>query len=535
MASKSVFTRRIFTFVLLLILIMPLLGYAYTPATIRQRLGHDFSEEYWAVEYDILSRQLRVDYTPGPYADEYLPGTYDPHPYLSAANYIAYFNTGQVRTVYLGLTNFSRVTHEKTHQGVLPYQMLLQFYHLPNNHYIVSQNIFGGLVAYERSNVTRNIPGSSDAIYYGHSLNMDEHKTLLNSIFNDELGFSPFSKNPPIVTPLEIEKTTNDNQIEYNFGMSYENLFILWQPFQSNMDLNRTDNANELLSSIVAISHLESLNFTYKLRSSNLQNQAINATIETEYDIGAVTDLWILGDGDEETVNLGGTHYSVDSENIDIGRYNTTEAIVHRLSRNENSTGFSLGLGNFAQVAHISIQPDADRLQSVGFRDSANNAILPDALQHNLSAVNIFAGDIQAFAIDFASKPDYLLNGTDLYDAPVSTYPTSAINVPTYGNLNRLFMNFITPHLEGVIRNRLLEQGRFARRRQPSVTINMDTQELFYVICFPEWNGLPIHQDPLFTAFASPEDINFSAILRISTIALVIGLVGTIIVLKRKK
>ncbi len=41
------------------------------------------------------------------------------------------------------------------------------------------------------------------------------------------------------------------------------------------------------------------------------------------------------------------------------------------------------------------------------------------------------------------------------------------------------------------------------------IEIDVDRRNILYAICFPQWSGKSIYQDPTFTAFVNPFDLGF--------------------------
>ncbi|MHA1855605.1 MAG: hypothetical protein ACTSYY_06115, partial [Promethearchaeota archaeon] len=210
---------------------------ALDPSPISKETGHRFIEEYWGINYDVLSGKLVEDYTPGPYADELNDTGVDPTPDADANYYIAYINLGQVQTIFMALSSYTIYGETANFTGCAPYQIMQQHFRTPSGAHVIVQNSFAGLVAYQENDVVNGVPDKNDSLYYGDSLHSQYHKFLLNNRLFWSLGYRPLDENEKIIsTPVLPEKTVEGDQVSYKFGMNYENLFIVWHDMNEDAD-----------------------------------------------------------------------------------------------------------------------------------------------------------------------------------------------------------------------------------------------------------------------------------------------------------
>jgi hypothetical protein len=474
--------------------------------TVTETLGHSFEEDSWAIEYDVLSGKLIKDLTPGPNSSDYKDLAQDPSPFRDSKFYAAYINTGQVQTFYMALMNYTFDNRNVSNQGVAPFQVLLQHYRAPGGNHVIIQNSFAGLVAYQENGTVNGVPDKNDTMYYGYTLNSEMHKHMINRYLSTEIGYSPFNQNLiPKVTPLPLSNTTTGDLIEYTFGMSYENLFVLWHQIDRSDDMNTTTKAVNVLDKIVAISSLDSINFTYKLTGTVVEDKAVNITTTTEYDIGKTSDLWILNDNKNYSEAIGGKFYNLThSPTRTVSRYNTTTAVANRLAGNINLTGFGLGISNFARITVLSGNKSAQNDTQV--IDNAGGLVDGERANYNVTKLDIRAGQKPAFLIDFASKPNYTLNNGTPMAAPVKLYPNLQVKSPVLHHLDELAQRYLKPMVTQAISVRLQKTKEKLDVKESDITIDVKKRHLFYTICFPKWEGKQINQDPTFVAFTEPVD-----------------------------
>ncbi|MHA2000547.1 MAG: hypothetical protein ACTSVU_00475 [Promethearchaeota archaeon] len=508
-----------------------------------EKTGHSFLEDYWAIEWDVLSNQMKYDYTPGPLADQFNDTSVDPTPNWDANYYVSYFRTGQVQTIYMALLDYSRDVYNNTYYGISPYQMLQQHFRTAGGKHVVVQNTFAGLLAYQNNNTNNSVPDREDRVYYGQSIQSQYYKHVLNNVFETQTGERFLNEQRlPTATPMPIEHEVTNTTFKYTFGMSYENLFFVWARMDLDQNFTEAVAGRDLLSRIVAFSTLKSLNFTYTISGDVYEDRPVNVTTTTEYDIGAVDDLWIVDESQSHTETLGGTFYNIWFSPHTLSRYNTSETIENRLAGNEDLPGFSLAVANYARVTVIAASV-ADQ-NAFEIRDQNNRTVDGDHVNQTASCLNLRAANRPAFKIDFASKPDYTLDGGAPMPAPVKLYPNLAIKDRSINNIDGLTMRFLNGFNRAMVQARIDHVKEKYNITNDQINIDVNKRNVFYAICFPEWGGKTINQDPTFVAYADPGELianiqsklaNIDGFnLGVLALAGLVGIVSTFAIIRRK-
>lgn len=478
--------------------------------TVSNVIGHKFTEESWAIRYDVLSKKLVEDLTPGNYSGDLDSSIPDQAPYRDAIFYIAYMNLGQVQTVYMAFDSYSNDNRNMTYYGVSPYQIIQQHYRTAAGKHVIVQNAFTGLVAYKENGTLNGVPDRNDSLYFGDSMNNQLYKYYLNRLLVFTLGYYPFDMDKtPSATPKVLTKSETSDSFEYRFGMDYSDLFIVWYPVEIPDDVNEISKGDSLLGKVVAFSELAYLNFTYTLSGALVEDKPVNVTLTTEYDIGPINDLWIVNDPQDKTEALGGNYYYLFTLGKAISHYNSSDSILARLSGSENIPGFSLAVSNYARI--INIEATVEDAYDTEVTSDNGTVIDGDQANENVTSLDLRTGNKPAYKIDFASKPDYTLNGETTYDAPVKLFPFSRIRNPIFNKLDAYAFVYLNAMTRSMIQARIeLAKEKFSLEDK-QLTIDVTRRNVFYTICFPEWGGQSIYQDPTFTAYADPGDLSSAA------------------------
>lgn len=471
--------------------------------SVSERIAHKFTEESWAIRYDVFSNKLVEDLTPGNYSDDLDETIPDQAPFTDAIFYIAYMNLGQVQTVYMAFDEFSRDTRNVTYSGVSPYQMIQQHFRTAAGKHVIVQNAFTGLVAYKENGTENGVPDRNDSLYYGDSLNNQLYKFYFNRLLSFSMGYAPFDLDVvPQAFPKILELSEDGDRFTYTFGMDYTNLFLIWYPINIPDDLNELTTGTSLLSHAVAFSDLAYLNFTYTLSGQRVEDAPTNITLTTEYDIGPITDLWIVNDDQVKAENIGGEYIDVIGTENDLAHYNTSEAITTRLSGTSELPGFSLAVSNYARI--INIEATVEDAYDTEVVDDEGEIVDGEDANENVTSLDLQTADRPVYNIDFASKPDYILDDNATYDAPVKLYPHSRLRNPIINKLDTMAFLYLNQITRTMIQARIDFVRENLNLEGKQLTIDVSRRNIFYTICFPEWNGQSIWQDPTFTAYADP-------------------------------
>ena len=501
--KKIAFSLITCLLVLSIFTVMPL-GQA---ASVESGIGHNFSEEYWSILYDFAGDYLEKDYNPGPLHDDVSEGLTDNNTQVDSKFFIAWNNIQNVQSLYIAMQNFTWDVSNTSVSlyGCAPYQLLLQHFRPPGqtNIHIFVINTFLGLLAY-REDITNpgipDIPDENDSLYMGWSYYSEYHKFIANLIFwaNGVPEYMHFD-NETITTavPIPMKETEPDT---FKYGMSYKNVFILWQKINVTEGLDDSITQVEIIQKCSAFALLSEINFTYVV---SYQDSTIpdlrEVTTTTEYDIGEITDLWVIGDNETATDYFGGENIEITIPvSTDIGYYNET-AVANRIDGSLLIPGFSLAVINHVNILVMNLSNWRNQFQYTGstdFVDENDNTL--GASAKNITAAKYDFMDEPAYKIDFASKPNYLLNGVDEYPAPTRVLRNDAIKTPL-GFMEQLYVRAV---LAGMIAN--LTGSKLAGLIA-FFTVDLDKAKFFYLTCFPIWSGGTINQDPTFIVYIEGE------------------------------
>lgn len=524
-------------------LIFSLLGLSFLtsiPSTVgaapsmESTLGHNFTEEYWSGLYDFAGDHLVADFNPGPLNGSVTTGLTDSDPNINNIFYGAYTNIGNVQSLYLAFNNFTWGGSTNTSlYGCSPYQVLAQHF-VPAgqpNYHILAINSFLGLLAYKdnKTDGKTSLPDQNDEMYMGWSYWSEYHKLVANLMFHANglpqwMYFNKTQRTTP--EPIPLEQTTTANGTSYTYGMTYNNLFILWQKVSITEGLNETVTEAQILTKCSAFALLDSLTFRYIVNYTDSVDQPGLKEVKTstEYNIGEITDLWVVGDDANNATAFDGQHYSISTPiSEDLCYYNqTNNGVGQRLNGTVDTPGFSLAVINTANIIVMNALGLA--VPNQDFVDHAGGSL--GASTKNITAAQLDIGSKAAYKIDFASKPKYTLGGTTEYDAPTRVVKNTAVSTQL-GFLQRFLLTVLIAGFVGNITGNAFGWV--------TTLLKMNEVKFYYATCFPEWAGQTITQDPTFTAYVGTStNIPGYDLIIVS----VIGLMGTTYVffkIKKKK
>ncbi len=500
-------------------------------------LGHTFEEEYWSVVCDSAGTHLVSDFGPtGSSSSAITTGLTDANPVIDNNYFGAYTNVGGVKSLYLAMQNFSwDITggvKNTTLYGCSPYQVLVQHFQPPNEpkkHFVVI-NTFLGLMAYQ-DNLTdglSGLPDENDTLYMGWSYRSEFHKFLANVVFlangmPEWMFFDNTTRTTAVPIPCEKVGTT------YRYGMSYKDVFILWQKIGGS-EIDGAVTGAQVLEGVSAFAMLDELNFTfvvdYKLSTENPEYGEV--TTSTEYDIGQMSELWIVGDNESVATEFGGVNFDLSTPDIDLAYYNSSD-VSTRLTGNSTTPGYGLAVVNTAKVYGFELVNTflgelPVTLPHSNFTDSSNDTL--GVGMETITESEFNSSGNPAYKIDFAGKPNYTLNGVDEYAAPTRVLRNEAVNInPGPGIFERVFLGTLISMFVGNI------TGNWLAGVASGFQIFL--VDFYYATCFPEWSGGTINQDPTFTAFVAPPSSN--NLIWVIAGAGIIGLAAIVLILRRRR
>lgn len=469
--------------------------------------GHDLNERYWSLIYDFAGDYVVQDYNPmGPYVLNRTIGNNDSINHTDANFFMAWNNLQNVHNFYFAMQNYTWNQTEDYFYGSAPYQYYLQHFVIPlTNTHVFTLNKFLGLLAYEDNSTEgiEGIPDENDSLFMGWPQFSEYHKYIINILFEALSVPQEFwINNETRSSAHPLKMTHNESTNTYEFGMSYQNLFILWQKLELEYGLNESlgQDIDPLLNNCTAFSIISNINFTFRISIENsLLGKKVITT--TEYDIGELTDLWMIGDNQSIAESFGGSHFNLSFvPDSDFGYYNTSSSIGNRLNGTSSIPGFGLAVINSANIAVVKMKSFFGLFsypESVGIEHfiDEDGEILGNSTQNITQAGYNQLGQ-KVYNIDFASKPNYLWNGTNKYEAPtrvlannaVKTNITGLIDSVAYGVIYIFILQSIGHPLSGLLTaDMVLDQFL--------------SNEFYYLTCFPIWAGSNITQDPIFNIY----------------------------------
>ncbi|MHA1339274.1 MAG: hypothetical protein ACTSRZ_11175 [Promethearchaeota archaeon] len=510
---------------------------AGTDTTFQNYSGHSLYEPDFAFIYDVVGDQLVQDFTPGEYAANISDGLVDSKPNTDMNFYVAYTNMGQVQTIYIANQNITLDTANATKYGCAPYQLMINHFRAPGNLELFVINAFLGVLAYRENGTEKNgVPDANEQLYIGWTAFSELFKFLFNQGLQHS-GIPSYNLYNPaqraVGTPIMINKTIDGDKNVYTYGMSYQNIFVVWQRIDVEEQLNDTDHLDyvAITRHVAAVGLLKSLNFTFEVSGVNSTQGYTNVTIQTLYQIGELENLWVFGDNASVAASLGGYGYKYNTniEQLDIALYNTSVAIENRLIGNSTLPGFGLAVANYMHVVILGTRPPASYI-----KDKLAGTLDPENQDANITRADVMLQvrrkAVKAFEMTHEGKDTYILDGntSDPKQAYMKVVRNTKLRNPIATFLYWHARNYLINIYESV-------SSDFTIADRLKVVFNRGS--MFYMTCFPEWNGKSIVNDPTFTVFAGA-GTSLGFLLETWHIILIAGLVGAaiaIIVIQKKK
>jgi hypothetical protein len=387
----------------------------------------------------------------------------DWHAYL----YLNYVNVSGIQMLYAGLSN---ITMNQTSLSV-PLQTFMMHYKSKDGlKDVITSTSFMMLLAFNETEDTifQKSPDRNDTLYASFSLGCN-----LSQYFGN-------STPPGLSSTTKIIPLTTTNNRTWTWGMKYTNLTAIW--WKTSIDPNNPTRDPRP----IAITRYDELTFVYNLTINPTTGKA---TMNIDYTIGKMTDLWVIGWLIIFPVVF---HYNA------TGCY-TPKGV--KLS-NENIYRFLQNQG--IKMSIVQFQSTVILDHSAYYRSGSVNVTDNEVFVDN-SKISTFANDGEKiFDADFSSKTTYkLFNCTD--------DPTEN-EFATYNTTTR------TCKIAGFARNPIFQVHTSLMRFIPLVVAHMDPAlyqqakdhlldmnyaDYFYVIAYPVYSGYRIVHDPTYTAYCS--------------------------------
>lgn len=354
---------------------------------------------------------------------------------------ISYINRNDMQAFLVALHS---VTNEENGTGTLPYQLFGMHFVTESGEEVFISALFAFLLAYEDTN-GNDIPDPASEKMF-HVIPFGAGKNSENTSY------------PPKVSAIVAEKVSADH---YRFGMKYENLYAIVTENYFGFHIFKTG----------YIAKFAELSITYDI---TINENTGEVTAETYYDIGRVTELWgfILG------IPIKLAPEDIPS-NFGLSAVHYVTVFTSKYSVKGSDSGNSINTGVTKPInENITIDVGGDRAFEIGFR---GNFSLYD------KDGNLMKKDEPAVNILLKARP--LDIGLVLWQLGFSA---GVFSFMAYSLSDYIQENYDNP-------KDLMEQSL-----NPFNEKGFRASALWYVVCFPKWEGYRIEHDPVYTAYASP-------------------------------
>ncbi|MCK5616910.1 hypothetical protein KAR91_84390, partial [Candidatus Pacearchaeota archaeon] len=459
------------------ILLLTLLLFT-TPVQATDFADHSFSEDYFAIEVDLVGTgtALDPDYENPDLVRDLLDDTAvtkDSNKNEDWQFYLAYMNKSGIETAFSALEKFE---HDLTFGDLLkpnvrniidtlglydeelkktifhinataPFQQLVQHYDTPWGEDVFVTNNFMALIAYSADSTDRDIDISDD-IYLGYTFSFQE----LTEAVNDVIKADPDHDEADTIGNFNYEASFEETADGFKFGINYTNVFVLWQPIKVKPkgvdifgieDLSRDDMGGIIFGQdIVAASVLDYLAFEYEFETNEFTgaNKYVEGLVTSHYHIGE-TNFLVVNEPDYDSgVNWNHTPFSI----APVYEFEVPSNLKNKIvpdPRNPLTETIKIPEKVEIPLPMLSFYFDDDaktrmRMEN-GFGISVMTAtttfgvsvIDPDtsALTHNPDDINLMMGGNTYFSTIFQGKKEYKLHGLETLWPDIPTEHNASI------------------------------------------------------------------------------------------------------------
>jgi hypothetical protein len=556
--------RKIIFGISVIVLLMVLTLTSPAKAVITEFAGHSFSEEYFAIEVDLVGDGTSV-FDPDPEHPDLISDLLDSAAVTGDLNefediqfYLAYMNDSGIETAFSALEKFEHVItlkdlirgdiHDKIYaagglvpalrtalntpishiNATAPFQQLVQHYTtseaLGYKDVFVTNN-FMALIAYS-ANSTDQLMDSEDDLFLGYTFCVQNLTKALNAITapkGHEIGQFNYKSS--------FKKTTTG----YEFGINYTNMFVLWQKidvapkavdvFGAGSQYIKDDTGGIIFGGeIAAASVLDYVSFNYVFETTNFTgaNSYIEGRVTTQYDIGetnllitAHDDATFIADGiaagnftDTDHAFIQAPSYTIDIPsylaNYDFSLVPGVPDIPSSVTINLPSLAFYLG-----DDAKTRIKMRNGFGLTVATATTTFGVDVEDpTYAKDGDDLNLNMGGKTYFFTEFTGKKTYKLQGLeDLWgidptaDRPVYIVPFDPTGWGVAGVAKAYFaVEFGLAY--GFTKFIAKEVGEFMSM-SANATAYVSAMLYFTFTEFPEWYGGEIIHDPSYSAVAA--------------------------------
>ncbi|MHA1449076.1 MAG: hypothetical protein ACTSP4_06610 [Candidatus Hodarchaeales archaeon] len=515
--------------------------------------GHDFDEEYFALDVDFNSDPADYGNLPSSTVliKDYIDPTNskivtDPTDDKDRQFFLSYTNTSGIETAYLALEKVEQdivVSYDALGleftlghaNGTAPFQSLVQHYE-SYFHDIFVTNFFNAFIAYETSS---NDPwlDSGDDMYLGYSM-VESHLLDLISTGIGNAGWDPID--PYGWEAFYNQPAVSGSETTTSWGIEYSNMMVFWQELEASFPTPEglptgvaIEGVDGLITGqdLVAAALFDTMKFTYEMTETTTTvpdptqdyNWSVTeAEITTKYDLGAIS-LLITRDSQSKLTELQTNIDGIDANNsfcipstvLTIGSVTIgTTTYVFTVTTPDlcfyKDTAARLridaaAMENYATGMGLTVVSSTNMF-SVGYE-----VTFPDPVTGQEVSYPIVVGGEEVFDTSFTGKANYTLDRT-IDGGLLSTHP---IKVDTFYPSNSTYVqNIFTDYFEYEAKMMIHFLVFMAKQTSPLIAnldpsnpsdIQMDVDHSGYLtlLQMPEWSGYPIVQDPTFSAVAA--------------------------------
>lgn len=525
--------------------------------------GHNFSEDYFAIEIDLVGEGTSV-FDPDPEHPDLIRDLLDPSAETGDSNeledeqfYLAYMNQSGIETAFSALEKFEHVitlkdlirtdTYDKiwdagylvpdlrtaletpiSHvNATAPFQQLVQHYtssEATGYKDVFVTNNFMALIAYS-ANFGNDLErmDAADNLYLGYTFAIQNLTDAINDVLDPhgyEIGHFDYE--------ADFEKTATG----FEFGINYTNMFVLWQAidigpravdiFSAGNDYIKEDTGGIIFGGdIVAATVLDYVSFEYVFETTEFigANTYIEGKVTTQYNIGETNFL----------ITRDSASYVADG--IAAGNFTNnafTEAPSYTLTLPETLANFDfsgvLGVPDIpseitVDLPELAFYMDDDAKTRIKMEEgfgltvaTATTTFGIDVVDPEYDAtddnIDVNVGGKTLFFTEFTGKKTYKLQGLyDLWgidpnaDRPVYIIPFHPDGWAVTGVAKAYFaVEFALAYGFTVFMAK--ELGEFMGMSD-SATAYLSITLYFTFTEFPEWYGGEIIHDPAYSAVAA--------------------------------
>lgn len=554
--------KKIYLGISVIMLLIVLIFTVPAKASTTEFAGHEFSEDYFAIEVDLVGDGTSV-FDPQPDDPDLIRDlldtsaeTEDRNPLEDLQFYLAYMNDSGIETAFSALEKFE---HELTFRdllhptiegylkaydlmnplidlepaldktifhvnGTAPFQQLVQHYTTPD--YMGSQdtfvtNNFMALIAYSMGTGSDpDLMDTGDDLFLGYTFSVQELVVAINDALdgNTDYEVGNFDYSPSF-------EVTDDG---FKFGMNYTNMLVLWQKIEAKptgIDILGMEAAAPggivFGQDIVAATVLDYLAYEYEFEVEEFTgaNTYVEGTVTTHYYIGETNFLIVNEDTIPAGINgfLAEPSYTFDvpleARGIDLSAYGIDIELSAKVTITLPELAFYVGDDAKARMKEENGFGLTVVTATNTFGAEEIDADFDDTTDATDNQIGIYSGGHTYFYTAFTDKDTYKLQGLD--DLWPEIDPTVDRDVKIRVLTHDTWSNWDT---QGVAEEYfIVELGMaylFTEFMAEQLSLQLtdiadNVEDLFSDTLyftgteFPEWYGGEIVHDPAYSAVAA--------------------------------